>query len=93
MVPGATGYKVYVSATVNGVFAAAATQPVFPALSVTETYVAASNGSKFYPLEAKSAHSAFPGIIITNARQASVGATTGGFLTMVSSGTLCVATP
>jgi hypothetical protein len=90
---GATGYNVYVSATVNGVFAAVATQPVGLALTVTETYTAASNGKKFYRLEAKSANWAFPGTTITNARQAAVGGTNGGFLTMASSGTLCVATP
>ena len=90
---GVTGYEVLVSATVNGVFAVDATQPVGTALTVTETYTAASNGNKFYRLEAKSTNWAFPGTTITNARQASVGGTNGGFLTMASSGTNCVATP
>jgi hypothetical protein len=88
-----TGYEVLVSATVNGAFAIDATQPVGTALTVTETYTASSNGNKFYRLEAKSANWAFPGTTITNARQASVAGTNGGFLTMASSGTSCVATP
>lgn len=91
--PGVTGYKVFVSATVAGGFGADVTLPPFPGLTVTETYTAASNGKKYYRLEAKSANWAFPGTPITNARQASVGGTNGGFLTMASSGTLCVATP
>jgi hypothetical protein len=88
---GVTGYAVYVSSTVNGTFALDVTQPVGTALTVTETYTAAT-GNKFYRLEAKSANWPFPGTTITNARQAAVGGTNGGFLTMASSGTRCTAT-
>jgi hypothetical protein len=90
---GVTGYEVLVSATAGGVYALATTQPVGLALTVTETYTAPTNGTKYYRLEAKSTHWAFPGVTITNAREAAVGGTNGGFLTMASSGTLCVATP
>jgi hypothetical protein len=81
-----------VSATVNGSFALDLTQPSGTALSVTETYTS-SSANKFYRLEAKSVNWAFPGTTITNARQASVAGTNGGYLTMQSSGTKCTATP
>ena len=86
-----TGYEVLVSSTINGTFALDTTQPVGTALTVTETYTAAT-GNKFYRLEAKSASWPFPGTTITNAREASVLSTLGGFVTMASSGTLCTAT-
>jgi hypothetical protein len=89
---GVTGYEVFVSATVNGTFALDVTQPSGTALTVTETY-SSSNTKEFYRLEAKSVNWAFPGTTITNARQAAVAGTNGGFLTMQSSGTKCVATP
>jgi hypothetical protein len=82
-----------VSATVNGSFVVDATQPVSTALTVTESYSSSSTGNKFYRLEAKSTYWAFPGTTITNARQASVAGTGGGYLTMASTGTKCTATP
>jgi hypothetical protein len=82
-----------VSATVNGTFAVDATQPLGTALTITETYTSSSNGNKYYRLEAKSTNWTFPGLTITDARQAAVAGTNGGFLTMASSGTNCVATP
>ncbi|MFI5035569.1 MAG: hypothetical protein ACHQFZ_05135 [Acidimicrobiales bacterium] len=88
---GVTGYEVLVSSTINGTFALDATQPAGTALTITETYTS-NTGNKFYRLEAKSAHWAFPGTTITNARQAAVSGTNGGFLTMASSGTRCTAT-
>jgi hypothetical protein len=89
---GVTGYEVLVSATVNGTFALDVTQPSGTALTITETY-SSSSANKFYRLEAKSVNWAFPGTTITNARQAAVAGTNGGFLTMQNSGTKCVATP
>ena|SRR5450631_678764 len=86
-----TGYEVLVSSTVNGTFALDTTQPSGVALTVTETYTA-STGNKFYRLEAKSVSWPFPGTTITNAREASVLATLGGWVTMASSGTRCTAT-
>jgi hypothetical protein len=86
-----TGYEVLVSSTVNGTFAVDVTQPVGTALTVTETYTSAT-GNKFYRLEAKSTNWSFPGTTITNARQAAVAGTNGGFLTISSSGTKCTAT-
>ncbi len=88
---GVTGYEVLVSATVNGTFAVDVTQPSGTALTVTETYTSAT-GKKFYRLEAKSANWPFPGTTITNAREAAVAGTIGGYLTMASSGTECTAT-
>jgi hypothetical protein len=87
---GVTGYEVWVSSTVNGTFALDATQPVGTALTVNETYTSGT-GNKFYRLEAESAHWAFPGPTITNARQAAVSGTNGGHLTISSSGTECTA--
>jgi hypothetical protein len=87
-----TGYQVLVSSTVNGTFALDTTQPSGTSLTVTETYTSAT-GNKFYRLEAKSLNWPFPGTTITNARQASVLGTNGGWLTMASSGTRCTATP
>jgi len=86
-----TGYAVYVSSTVNGTFALDATQPTGTALTVTETYTSGSTGKKFYRLEAKSTNWAFPGATMTNARQAAVSGTNGGYLTM-SSTPSCTAT-
>lgn len=88
---GVTGYEVLVSSTVNGVFAVDTTQPAGTALTVTETYTT-STGNKFYRLEAKSTNWPFPGTTITNARQAAVSGTNGGFLTIASSGAKCKAT-
>lgn len=88
---GVTGYEVLVSSSVNGTFAVDATQPSGTALTVTETYTS-STGKKFYRLEAKSANWPFPGTTITNAREASVAGTIGGYLTIASSGTRCAAT-
>ncbi len=88
---GVTGYEVLVSSTVNGTFTVETTQPLGTALTVTETYTS-STGNKFYRLEAKSANWAFPGTTITNARQAAVSGTNGGFLTISSTGTKCTAT-
>lgn len=91
--PAVTGYSVYESSTVNGTFALATSQPAGVALTVTETYSAAT-GNKFYRLEAMSSGWPFPGTTITNARQASVLGTVGGWLTMASTGgTRCSATP
>jgi hypothetical protein len=89
---GTTGYEVLVSSTVNGTFAVDATQPAGTALTITETYTSGTTGNKFYRLEAKSAHWAFPGTTITNARQAAVMGTNGGFVTMSSSSPQCTAT-
>ncbi len=89
---GVTGYAIYVGATAGGTYALDVTQPSGTALTVTETYTT-SVGEKFYRLEAKSANWAFPGTAITSAREASVGGTNGGYLTMASSGTECTATP
>lgn len=86
-----TGYAVYVSSSATSGFALDTTQPSGTALSVTETYTT-STGKKYYRLEAKTANWAFPGTTITNAREAAVGGTNGGYLTMASSGTKCTAT-
>ena len=85
-----TGYEVYVSATAGGTYALDVTQPVGTALTVTETYTTA--GNKYYRLEARSVNWAFPGTTITNAREASVSGTNGGYLTMATTGTKCSAT-
>lgn len=90
---GVTGYEVLVGATINGAFTVDITQPVGTALTVTETYRAFSIGEKFYRLEAQSTNWAFPGTTISNARQASVAGTNGGYLTMANSRVKCVATP
>jgi hypothetical protein len=84
-----TGYAIYVSATAGGSYALDDTQPTGTALTVTETYTTA--GKKYYRLEAKSANWAFPGTTITNAREASVAGTIGGYLKMAKSGTECSA--
>ncbi len=68
-----------------------ATQPSGTALTVTESYSSSSTGKKYYRLEAKSLNWPFPGTTITNAREASVAGTNGGYLTMASSGTECAA--
>jgi hypothetical protein len=86
-----TGYAVYVSATAGGTYVLDATQPASTALTVTETYTT-STGDKYYRLEAKSVNWAFPGTTITNAREASVSGTNGGYLTMATTGTKCSAT-
>ena len=86
-----TGYEVLVSASASSGFSVDATQPSGTALTVTEAYTTA--GKKYYRLEAESANWSFPGTTITNAREASVGGTNGGFLTMATSGTDCSATP
>jgi hypothetical protein len=88
---GVTGYEVLVSSSVNGTFSVDATQPSGTTLTVTETYTSAT-GKKFYRLEAKSANWPFPGTSITNAREATVLGTLGGYLTIASSGTECAAT-
>jgi hypothetical protein len=85
-----TGYAIYVSATAGGTYALDVTQPAGTALTVTETYTTA--GTKYYRLEAKSVNWAFPGTTITNAREASVAGTNGGYLTMATTGTKCSAT-
>lgn len=87
-----TGYEIYVSATSGGTYALSGTQPSGTALTVDETYTSSSTGKKYYRLEAETAHWPFPGTTITNAREASVAGTNGGYLTMASSGTECVAT-
>ena len=89
---GVTGYAVYVSSTSGGTYALDGTQPSGTALTVTETYTSSQTGRKYYRLEAESANWAFPGTTITNAREASVSGTNGGYLTMASSGTECSAT-
>jgi hypothetical protein len=85
-----TGYEVYVSATKGGTYALDDTQPTGTALTVTETYTSA--GKKYYRLEAQSVYWAFPGATITNAREASVAGTNGGYLKMATTGTECKAT-
>lgn len=85
-----TGYEVLVSASASSGFTVDATQPSGTALTVTETYTTA--GKKYYRLEAESANWSFPGTTITNAREASVSGTNGGYLTMATSGTKCAAT-
>jgi hypothetical protein len=85
-----TGYAIYVSATAGGTYALDATQPTGTALTVTETYTTA--GKKYYRLEARSLNWAFPGTTITNAREANVAGTNGGYLTMATTGTECKAT-
>lgn len=87
---GVTGYEVLVSASASSGFSVDATQPSGTALTVTETYT--TSGKKYYRLEAESANWGFPGTTITNAREASVNGTNGGFLTMATSGTECAAT-
>ncbi len=89
---GVTGYEILVSSTLAGTFAVDGTQPSGTALTVTETYSSSSTGKKYYRLEAKSLNWAFPGTTITNAREASVSGTLGGYLTMASTGTKCAAT-
>jgi hypothetical protein len=86
-----TGYEVLVSATLNGSYTVDATQPTGTALTVTETYTTA--GNRYYRLEAASSKWAFPGTTVTNAREAAVGGTNGGYLTMSSSTPNCTATP
>jgi hypothetical protein len=85
-----TGYAVYVSATAGGTYALDVSQPAGTALTVTEAYTTA--GNKYYRLEAKSVNWAFPGTTITNAREASVSGTNGGYLTMATTATKCTAT-
>jgi hypothetical protein len=87
-----TGYEIFVSSTPTGSYALDATQPSGTALTVTETYSSSTSGKKYYRLEAESLNWPFPGTTITNAREASVSDTNGGFLTMASSGTECAAT-
>lgn len=87
-----TGYEVFVSSTSSGTYALDATQPSGTALTVTESYSSSTTGKKYYRLEAKTLNWAFPGTTITNAREASVSGTNGGYLTMASSGTECAAT-
>lgn len=88
-----TGYEIFVSATATGTYALAGTQPSGTALTVNETYTSTTTGKKFYRLEAESANWPFPGAAsYTNAREASVAGTNGGYLTMASSGTECSAT-
>lgn len=88
-----TGYEILVSATGTGSFSLDATQPSGTALTVDETYTSSSTGKKYYRLEAESANWSFPGTSsYTNAREAAVSGTNGGYLTMASSGTECSAT-
>jgi hypothetical protein len=87
-----TGYEIFVSSTSSGTYALDATQPSGTALTVSETYTSSTTGKKYYRLEAKTLNWPFPGTTITNAREASVSGTNGGFLTMASSGTECAAT-
>jgi hypothetical protein len=87
-----TGYEVLVSSTSSGSYALDATQPTGTALTVTETYSSSTTGKKYYRLEAKTLNWPFPGTTITNAREASVSGTNGGYLTMASTGTECAAT-
>jgi hypothetical protein len=90
---GVTGYEVLVSGSPASGFSVDATQPSGTALTVNETYTSA--GKKYYRLEAESTNWSFPGTTnteITNAREASVSGTNGGFLTMATSGTECAAT-
>jgi hypothetical protein len=87
-----TGYEVFVSSTSSGTYALDTTQPSGTALTVTETYSSSTTGKKYYRLEAQSLNWSFPGTTVTNAREAAVGGTNGGYLTMASSGTECAAT-
>lgn len=87
-----TGYELWVSSSANGTYALAGTQPSGTATTVTETYTASTTGTKYFRLEASSAHWAFPGSTVTNAREASVAGTNGGFLTMTASSPFCTAT-
>lgn len=87
-----TGYEIFVSSTPSGSYVLDTTQPSGTALTVTETYSSSTTGKKYYRLEAESLNWPFPGTTITNAREASVSGTNGGFLTMASSGTECAAT-
>lgn len=89
---GVTGYEVWVSATANGTYSLDGTQPSGTALTITETYTSSSTGKKYYRLEAKSTNWAFPGSTVTNAREASVSGTNGGYLTMTTSSPFCTAT-
>lgn len=88
-----TGYEVLVSSTLSGTYALAGTQPSGTATTVTETYTSSSTGNKFFRLEAKSTNWAFPGTTVTNAREAAVAGTDGGYLTMTSTSPFCTATP
>lgn len=88
---GVTGYALYVSSSSAGTYALDTTQPSGTAVSVNETYTS-STGKKYYRLEAKSANWAFPGTTITNAREANVAGTNGGYITIASTGTECSAT-
>ncbi len=85
-----TGYEVWVSSTANGTYALDTTQPSGTALTVNETYTSGT-GNKYYRLEAKSSNWIFPGSTITNAREASVSGTNGGYLTIASSKCTAVA--
>jgi hypothetical protein len=86
-----TGYEIFVSATSTGTYALDTTQPSGTTLTVNETYSSSTTGKKYYRLEAKSLNWPFPGTTVTNAREASVSGTNGGFLTMAGSGTECEA--
>jgi hypothetical protein len=86
-----TGYEIFVSSTSSGSYTLDTTQPSGTALTVTESYTS-STGKKYYRLEAESSNWPFPGTTITNAREASVSGTNGGYLTMASSGTECAPT-
>ncbi|HEV2427321.1 MAG TPA: hypothetical protein VGS61_03765 [Acidimicrobiales bacterium] len=87
-----TGYEVWVSSSANGTYALATTQPTGTNTTVIETYTSSTSGAKYFRLEAKSANWAYPGSTVTNAREASVAGTNGGFLTMTASSPFCTAT-
>lgn len=87
---GVTGYEVWVSSSSGGTYALDTTQPSGTATTVNETYTS-STGSKYYRLEAESSHWTYPGSTITNAREAAVSGTNGGYLVIANSGTKCTA--
>ena len=92
---GLAGYQVWQSSTVNGTYTQAGSTLTGSTLTVNLTYTTsvgtiAGTGNKFYRLEAASTNWTYPGASITNAREATEGATLNGFLVMAASGTRCV---
>jgi hypothetical protein len=90
-----SGYQVWQSTTANGTYTQAGSTLTGATLTVTLTYTSAANtiggtGNKYYRLEAASTNWTYSGATITNAREATEGATLNGFLVMASSGTQCV---
>ena len=92
---GLAGYQVWQSSTANGTYTQAGSTLSGSTLTVVLTYTTTKGtidgtGNKFYRLEAASTNWTYPGATITNAREATEGATLNGFLVMASSGTRCV---